>query len=138
MGGGGGKQKWIQSFSLEEETVAATVLLLQLSMIVREDLKETLSMVVAVVEEEDCLGLGGREDKPVREERMSTLSFWTLDVSGPHFWVERQLKFVKQCEIHLASKQFDTKIHSLAGNTNISKHDSGLCYVVIGIRELII
>ena len=99
MGEGGGKLRWIQSSSLEEEAVLAIVLLLLLSLlqslIVKEDLKETLSMTVDVVEEEeDSLGLGGRGDKPAQEEETLILSFWTSDVLEQQFWGGRQHRFI--------------------------------------------
>ena len=94
MGGRGGKLRWIQSSSLEEETMTATVLTLLLSMIVKEDQKETLSMAADVVEEEeDSLGLGGRGDKPAQEKTTLTQSFWTSDVLGQLSWGGRQLRF---------------------------------------------
>jgi hypothetical protein len=102
MGGGGGKLRWIQSSSLEEEAVLAIVLLLLLSLlqslIVKEDLKETLSMTVDVVEEEeDSLGLEGGKGRPTKVETALTLSFWTSDVLEQPFWVGQRLK----CAINL-------------------------------------
>ena len=76
----------------------ATVLTLLLSMIVKEDQKETLSMAVDVVEEEeeeeDSLVLEGRGDKPAQEEVALILNFWTSDVLGQHFWGGRQLRCI--------------------------------------------
>ena len=63
-------------------------------MIAKEDQKETLSMAVDVVEEEeDSLGLGGRGDKPAQEKTTLTQSFWTSDVLGQLSWGGRQLRF---------------------------------------------
>ena len=96
MGGRGGKLRWIQSSSLEEEAMLATVQTLLLSMIVKEDQKEILSMAVDVVEEEegDSLVLGGGGDKPAQEETTLIQSFWTSDVLGQLSWGGRQLRCI--------------------------------------------
>ena len=78
--------------------MTAIVLTLLLSMTVKEDQKETLSMAVDVVEEEeeeeDSLGLEGRGGKPTQEETTLIQSFWTSDVLGQQFWGGRQLRCI--------------------------------------------
>ena len=71
-------------------TVLTHLLSLLQSLIVKEDLKETLSMTVDVVEE-DSLGLEGRKGRPTKVETTLTLSFLTSDVLEQPFWVGQQL-----------------------------------------------